>query len=294
MNNILIIGGGEIGQALAFMLKDNESVIVYDQDSTRSQTTENLETLLPKTKIVFLAVPTLALSSLALDLKSNLPEEAMIVLLSKGLDDKSRLAPEILEEEGITQTLVMMAGPMLAEELLANKQGFAVVASDKIETAEDVINLFSTCPNLQLDASTDLIGVASLGVLKNIYTILLSMANTLDLGSNTLGYLFKTSLLEMDEITKFLGGRTDIISLPGVADLIATAFSPHSANQAVGRDLVLKGVASYSEGHESLPYLISRLGDKVSELPLLEIVRTVIINKVKAQDVFVQYFQKQN
>ena len=176
---------------------------------------------------------------------------------------------------------------MLAEEIGIGMFGSGFAASDRQDHAKALISLFSET-NLNLLYSSDVLGVAWVGVLKNIYSIGLGIAQALNLGDNFRGWYAGQAISEMSEIVKILGGDSKTVLTPnGIGDLIATGFSQYSQNHELGKEIVKNGTKSiHSEGLSSLPALLYTLGDRVSKLTLLTALKNVIIENRNAKEIF--------
>jgi len=278
MEKILIIGAGEIGSALGRILKPKNSVEFWDKDKTKISHSKNLDELVLWADIIFLCVPAFALNAV---LKNISFKNKVLICLSKGVDPKTKELPnEILEK--YTLNYGLLYGPMIAEELNKNLGGFAVLATKK----ENVFNLakkiFSKT-QIKIQKSNDVCSVGFYGVLKNIYALGLGIVEAQKLGLNLKGKYVVEAIKEMKEITnKFCGENDLVFEACGLGDLIATGFSPDSANYALGEKLAKKQkIIKKSEGLIALPIIFQKIKPQKIKAPLLENIYKIAFKNLK-------------
>ena len=284
---IAIIGYGELGRAIHRSLKNKKDLIVDVWD--KKDRKDKLEGVVSSAKAIFMCVPSWCLREALTNIKRYLSREALVVCLSKGIEaDTSKTIDVVLGEAlGLKRAFAILSGPMLAEELIGDKNGFAVLASKNKKAFSAVSDIFSGT-NLKVEYSKDIRGVALCGVIKNIYALGLGICDGLNLGSNTKGKLAIEAISEMADIIKFLGGKKEsVLNTAGAADLITTAFSNFSRNREVGEILAKTGVCCLeSEGYKSTRSLINILGKKSLDLPFLTAIKLIILDNKKPADTF--------
>ncbi len=290
MEKVLIIGGGEIGQAVAQLLVA-VTPEVFDKDPVRNNLDRPLSEAVANADAIFLCLPTKVLSTVVSDILPHLTEATPVVTLSKGLGASGDFVWEILEESLPQASHVVLGGPMLAEEIKAGRYAAAVVAAVDPDARQRVINVFSGT-KLITESSDDPAGTAVCGVLKNIYTVGLAMADGLNLGDNTRGLLLNRALVEMAEIVVSFGGQVETAySLAGLGDLVATSASVHSKNVAAGQSLARGDTALVeSEGSLALPLLWPRLEAKRDHLPFMAAIADISLNHSNPKNVFTDLF----
>ena len=268
MRNIGIIGAGEIGTALGGILKRRNVVDLWDKDSAKSQTRKDLSHIVKEAGVVFLCVPSWAMTEVLEKIRPAISNETIVVSLAKGMLPGGVTMDQLLGD--ILPNQAILAGPMLAEELNQLKPSVGVIAGPDKDVFNVVEMIFGDS-NLKLTYTSDFRGAALAGVTKNVYSIALGISDCLNLGSNVKGWLTVKSLEEMVKVVGFLGGKAETVrGLAGLGDLIATGFSPYSLNHAVGEQLVKTGKCSLvSEGLVSLDPLAASLDKFRQDLPLL-------------------------
>ena len=289
MNNkkIAIIGYGEIGKAIHKILENKKdlSIGIWDKKDSESK----LNGIISSAEIIFLCIPSWCAREALENIKKYLSKGALVVCLSKGIEDETLKTMDLVLEEvlGPKQSLALLSGPMLAEELMSGKNGFAVFASKNKKDLKVISDIFSKT-NLKVGYSKDIRGVALCGVLKNIYALGLGICDGLNLGGNTKGKLTVEAVKEMTEIVKYLGGkRESVLSEAGLADLVATAFSNFSRNREVGETLAKTGICCLeSEGFKSVDSIAELLGKQAGKLPFFNALKSIILENQKSKDVF--------
>ncbi|MGC8775700.1 MAG: NAD(P)-binding domain-containing protein [Minisyncoccia bacterium] len=282
MQNILIIGWGEIGQALGKILKSKYQIKHWDKNPKKSTSNTNLKDLVLWADIIFLSVPAFALKEILEKIKSNLKNKT-IICLSKGIDLKTKEFPhQILEK--YSANFGLLYGPMIAEELNKNLYGFAILAS-KSKKVLNLKNIFNQT-KIKVEISKDLTGVCLAGVLKNIYALGLGMIDALNLGKNFKGYYLTCALKEISNIVKAFGAKKETVFLVcGIGDLIATGSSQNSANYMAGFQIVKnKKITKPSEGLKSLKGLKPLIKLKNIKAPILETLYNICFQNKPAKN----------
>lgn len=288
---VLIVGAGAIGKAIAKLLRSNREVHTefWDVMPEAVKNMKPLEILVPQAQVIFLCIPTCSIVDAAKLIRPHLKRGTIIVSVSKGLCDSTSLtADEILVKKFPGHTgSALFSGPMLSKEIMAGQHSSAIIAAKGAQTQKALYKLFRKS-NITLAESSDMRGIALAGVLKNIYAIGLGMAQALKLGHNFRGWYAVQALFEAENIIAALNGNPKSMrTLAGVGDFVATGLSPTSRNQKLGRDMVLYGKYNYaSEGYLALPVLKKRLGKQFSKFPLLVAIDRGVKSKKHANNVF--------
>lgn len=289
MNNILILGGGRIGSALAQMCtKKGHNVSVWDIAPEMSRTDRPVEELAKEADFIIFGIPSQAVIKMCLQLKSHLKPNALVITLAKGIDAMTlRTMDEAVSEALEDHRFALLSGPMLAEELVKGMGGAAVVGTAHKEDFTHLHDAFEGT-GLHLEHSDDVHGVALAGVLKNVFAIGLGIAGGLGWGDNMKGWLVAHSSMEMRIIIELLGGKKETaLTQAGLGDMVATGFSPHSSNHKYGKALAETGVCSHkSEGCISIPPLAQLLEGKADELVVYNALRKIVVDGANARETF--------
>lgn len=216
----------------------------------------DLEATVKNAEIVIHAVPSHATRELAKQYAPLLPEEAIVVSATKGLEYQTdQTMAQIIEEE-TGHAVVALSGPNHAEEVSRDQPTGTIVAHPDYSQAQKVVTAIST-PTFKAYAHQDRTGVELCGAYKNVIAIGTGMSKGLGYGDNTTAALITLGLNEMSRLLPPLGGeQRTAYGLAGIGDLIATAGSDHSRNRTFGTRV--------GEGM-SVDAAIDSLGGKVVE-----------------------------
>ena len=289
MQKVLIIGAGEIGQAIAkILVKANKCTVdFWDSEPKKVPNQNDLRVLVPVADVIFLAIPSKAVRAVLSDISSEVGRSVPVVVLAKGIEaNTGKTMDQVLKEYLGGKRGMLLYGPMIAEEISAGKGTAAVLAAYSAGMARKVISLFD-CYDLRLTFSTDMRGVALTGVLKNIYSVGLGIVHGLELGCNFRGWYVAQACFEMGEIVPKLGGKKETVyGQSGVGDLVATGFSSNSRNHQAGLNLVKdQSLEMSSDGTRAISQICNLLG-KYSHYPLLNILRLVVVDKKSVAEYF--------
>lgn len=290
MHKIAIIGAGNFGQAIAGILsirKDLE-IALWDVDSEKVPGMKPIEDVVRGSEVVFVCVSSWVLRNASESILPYVASDTVIISPTKGIEEGTlKTSDQILQDVfGDSAHIALMHGPMLAAEIAQGLPAFTVLAVRDRGAYDRVCALF-TDTLLQLEYSDDIHGVALAGVLKNIYSIGLGMVEAMLLGSNFRGWFVRVAVQEMMTIiTAFDGKSETALTGAGIADLIATGFSPHSRNCKVGHEIVQSGeCVTVSEGAQSLPQMMALLEQKGVVAPLCAGISRIVAGEASARDI---------
>ena len=155
---------------------------------------------------------------------------------------------------------------------------FGILASKNKEVFDKISQLFKET-KLKLEYSKKVHSVALSGVLKNVYTLAISIIDSSLEDNNVKGYFGARAVREMQEVMKILWlDKKIILGTSGLGDFVATVSSEHSQNRKVGTDISTTGKTyQKSEGLVSLPPLIKVIGKKYRRLPMLCMLERIIV-----------------
>ncbi|MBI2482386.1 MAG: hypothetical protein HYV76_02380 [Candidatus Vogelbacteria bacterium] len=276
----VIIGGGEIGQAVANLCQPSKLVGIWDNEPSRS--TLASPTDLSQADVVFISVPSQFIRQALMENTPHLKPSATIVALTKGLEEESnKLIPEILVELLPTHNWALLSGPMIAEEILAGKPTQAVIATEQVATNELIKTILDET-KIVTRYTSEVKAVALLAALKNIYAIGSGILSSLNMGQNIQATFITKALAEMVAILKIEQAASPLVyDLPGLGDLLATSLSADSLNCQVGQALVRGEIPIISEGVHAIRCLNTRLAGQLTNFPLFTTLYDIIENKAK-------------
>lgn len=258
MKKVCILGAGSWGSALGLVLaKKGYEVSMWtlsqEQADKINKTKENidylpgvlfpnnitlttsLEEAVLNSKIIVLAVPSQAIRSVSSNLKPFVKDEQIIVDVAKGLERGTGLRlSEVVAEELPNNPYVTLSGPSHAEEVARDIPTTVVVASENIEVAQIVQDMFMT-PKFRVYTNPDIVGVELGGALKNIIAFGAGICDGLGYGDNAKAALMTRGIREIGRLGVKMGANLSTFSgLSGIGDLIVTCTSMHSRNRRAG------------------------------------------------------------
>ena len=293
--HVSFIGAGKIGSALALLVSRSGAFIEqWDVDASKVPNQKSLEDVVSSSDVLFFCVPSWVLSDAIKTIIPFLRRKTLCVFVSKGIEAKSKLFIDGFAKQCLpkNQPIVLLSGPMLAEELEAGLGGAACVATKSISDFKKIQEIFSP-KDLSLTFAPDTKSVAIAGVLKNVYAIAYGISSGLKWGDNKKGWLCVEVVQEMISITaKLKGDPSYVLSQAGLGDLIATGSSKYSSNHAFGRSLVVDVHSERKgEGCTALPSLLKLLGPQtVKSVPILSALERIIQKKKNAKEEFEKLF----
>jgi len=270
-----------MGHALEHLLKGKYLVAIYDSRPIPGLVSIDVEQEASLADFLLLCVPASPHHDILARLSPRLQSHCICLSIAKGLDDQGRTPAQIYEQmfDG-RQPYCLLYGPMISEEILADRHAFAELGCADISIYQRVRELFKST-RLHIRHSADIAGISWSVVLKNVYAIAFGIADELGLGDNMRGFLTVTALSELGAIVEQMGGRSDApLHLAGLGDLITTATSAGSHHHELGRRLARGETENISgEGihtlamvrkyrlFDSAPYRLYGLIDKIVQDP---------------------------
>ena len=274
-----IVGRGEIGSVLGEMLARGGAIVSYwDREAARS-TVSSVAELGTVADVIFIATPSSAVGETAAALVPR-KEPGVLITLAKGVEPGWKTMDTVLKEHAPGWAYGLLYGPMLAEELRMGKAGAAILALSDMHWHEPIARALA--PQLRIEKTDDLKSIALCGALKNCYAIALGICDGLELGMNAKGALTACIIGELEMILESLGADPRAAhGLAGLADIIATGGSEHSANHAVGLAAARGAELPHGEGINTLreaPHAID-----LSRFPILSTTRAVLCDGAEPQ-----------
>ena len=315
--NISIIGGGAWGTTLAQLLADNGNNVLirdinndfinkinnehkhpfFDLEIPKAiSATNDLKKACDFSDILVLCVPTKVMRMVLREINQTITSKKLFVNVSKGIEPETSYRVSQIVEEEIKNNLrgyVALSGPSHAEEVILRKLTALTAASNDLNLAIEVQNIFSNDKYLRVYSSDDVIGVETGGAMKNAIAIVSGVASGMGLGENARAFLISRGIKEIVAIVQALGGSIETAyGLSCVGDLIVTASSMNSRNfqcglkigqgmsveEAVGSSAqTVEGVRAIEAGYE--------IGKKYNlDLPIIDVAYEVVHGKVGAKE----------
>lgn len=271
--SVLILGYGEMGHALEYLLSDRHAVRIW----TRSSPT-TLEDEAEKAQVILFCLPVVAHADIVRRLKTCLRHDSLCLSIAKGLDESGMTALQVFAGTfAENYRYGVIYGPMISEEIRQGKSAFADVSLSRVEDFETVRNLFQG-GHLVCRQVSDMSGSSWAVILKNVYAIMFGVADGLKLGDNMRGHLMVKAMSELSSIVQTFGADADTpFGYSGMGDLLTTATSENSHHHELGRRLAVGELTDISgEGVHTLQMVEKyKLFDSAA-YPLFSMVRDIV------------------
>jgi glycerol-3-phosphate dehydrogenase (NAD(P)+) len=243
-------------------------------------------------KMVVMASPSFPARSVCRQVAPYIDEDAVLVSVTKGLEDGShlRMSQVVAEETG--REVVALIGPSHAEEVAVDVPTGLLAAHQNQALAEFVQDAFMS-ESLRVYTSPDPIGAELGAALKNVIAMCAGVTDGLGYGDNTKAMLMTRGLSEIARLGVALGARKETFTgLSGVGDLIVTCCSMHSRNrragiligQGKGVQEAMQEVGAVVEGYYAAKAAYE-LGKTVGvEMPIVEAAYKVLYEGASARE----------
>ncbi|MCG3089956.1 NAD(P)H-dependent glycerol-3-phosphate dehydrogenase [Sporosarcina cyprini] len=319
MEKVSVIGAGSWGTALAFVLADNgHDCLIWarreEQASeinerhtneryvpgislpTALQATSDLKKAVRHAEILIIAVPTKGIRGICEEINGMVEQPKLFVHVSKGIEPNSlKRISEMLEEEinpENRQAIVVLSGPSHAEEVVLRHPTTVTAASDNLEAAEKVQDLFMN-HHFRVYTNNDMLGVELGAALKNVIALAAGITDGLGYGDNAKAALITRGLAEITRLGVKMGANPLTFSgLTGLGDLIVTCTSVHSRNWKAGHMLgegktleeVTSGMGMVIEGVRTTKAAHQLAQQMDVSMPLTEALYTVLFEDTPAKE----------
>lgn len=317
-----VIGSGGWGTALAIALHHNgNDTCLWSHNAQKAQqlqqTRENPMLpgiLLPEgvaitgddrcvqgCKLVVIASPSVHIRSVCRRVAPYLEQDAVMVSVTKGIEQDSFLRMSQIVEEETGRRAVALTGPSHAEEVARGIPTGCLAACEDQALAELVQDAFMS-DTFRIYTSPDIVGAELGGALKNVIALCAGVIDGIGYGDNTLAMLMTRGLTEIARLGMAMGASKETFAgLAGIGDLIVTCTSMHSRNRRAGILLgqgmppeeVLCAIGGAVEGYyaaNSVRSLAQRMG---VEMPIVEAAYQVLYQGALATDMVHILLQRQ-
>ena len=311
-----VIGAGSWGTALAVTLSRKGYIVkIWDIDREQQKrlkedrenrkylpgvvfpetisTVETVKEAVEGSHAVLFSAPAQAFRTAFKNAGEYLKKEQVIINVAKGIEQKtlkrmSQVAKEI--KSGLNYGV--LSGPSHAEEVGLRLPTTVAIASEDIEVAEFIQELFIT-ERFRTYVNQDLVGVELGGALKNIIALGAGISDGMGFGDNAKAALMTRGLTEIARLGLALGAKQETFAgLTGVGDLIVTCTSPHSRNRRCGimigeglsPEEATKKVGMVVEGMFTTEAAYQLAESQNIEMPITESIYRVIRGELKAED----------
>lgn len=276
---ILILGYGEMGHAMEFLLKDRHTLDIWEKFPQPDFTSATLTDSAPHADIVLFCLPVNPHREVVRQIAPLLKKNCLCISIAKGLDEAGKTAAQIFAENLLAhQPYALLYGPMISEEIRAGRYAFGQLGCRELA----VFHTLRACfyhTKLYIDHTFDITGISWSVILKNVYAMAFGMADELKYGDNVRGYLAAAALQELSQIVQAMGGQADSpYHLAGLGDLITTATSTSSHHHELGRKLAREETNNISgEGPHTLKMINQYQLFNTQSYPLFQLINAIVL-----------------
>ena len=200
--------------------------------------TNDISSAIQSSEIIVLALPSQSIRDVITKNKSSFNKNHIIVNVSKGIEvDTLMTVSEVINDalNGRQKSVVTLSGPSHAEEVINGHPTTLVAASNDIQSAEIIQNLFAT-EMLRTYLNRDIRGVELGGSMKNVIAIAAGICDGIGYGDNSKAALMTRGMMEITRLGEAMGAKVETFrGLSGYGDLIVTCLSKHSRNRQLGQ-----------------------------------------------------------
>ena len=323
--NILVLGAGSWGTALALLLARNQHpVTLWTRDAEHAHImqqqrcnpyyladfpfpdnltiTANLETAVRTAAQVLIAIPSEGFRILLKTIKPYLQINTNLIYTTKGLESgTNKLLHQVIHEElGAKIRSALLTGPSFAKEVAANQPTAVVIASHDQDYANQLIKLFANY-HFRPYYTHDVIGAEIGGAIKNVMAIGAGISDGLGFGANARAALITRGLYEMTQLGVALGAeRETFMGLSGLGDLVLTCTDNLSRNRrfglAIGQgktiEAALKEIGQVVEGATNAKQIHELAQQHHIDMPLTEQVFNVLAGKISPRAAVESLFER--
>lgn len=324
-----VIGAGSWGTTIANLLAmkgHDVNLWVYEEDlckrmresgvndvylpeiilSENVKPTNSLEEALSGMEMVVSAVPSQLVRKVISRAVPFIPEKAVIVSLSKGIEDgtlmlMSDLLKDVLPSR-LHGNLCYLSGPSFAKEVALKMPTAVVIASENREAAQKAQELFTTS-YFRVYTHDDVEGVELGGAVKNVIAIATGISDGLGFGYNTRAALITRGLAEIARLGVRLGANPLTFSgLAGMGDLVLTCTGEISRNRTIGfkigKEMTLneatEGMKMVAEGIATAK-AVCELSRKVGvDMPIAEHVYRILYEALPAKTAVISLMSRES
>lgn len=307
MSYIAVIGAGSWGTTLACLLAEKDydvslwafekeivsnirntgmnSVYLPDvQLPANLKVTYDLEEAVRESRYILNVVPTQFTRAVFKTAVRYIPENAVIISASKGIEQGTLLTVSSILKAITGHQIAVLSGPSFAKEVVRKLPTAVTLATEDLDGGLILQEIFNT-QYFRVYTHTDMIGVELGGALKNVIAIASGISDGLGLGHDARAALITRGLAEMVRLGVSMGADERTFSgLSGLGDLVLTCTGPLSRNYSVGVSLgkgmklkeILSATKSVAEGVATSlsAYELSR--KQGVEMPIVEQIYEVI------------------
>ena len=312
MSNVLVLGAGAWGTAIANLIANNTKNKVYLWSYEKEVANDikvsfvnkkylpnkrlnrniiadfNLPNL--STEIIFVVIPSQFVFNFfkrfIYHFKKYKKNTYNFIICSKGIDYKKKLfLSYIIRDLFPMSNIAILSGPSFAIDVVNQKPTAITLATKSNKLAKAATNLLGN-NYFRVYLSKDIIGVQINGTMKNVLAIAAGLTEGLKLGENARAAILARGLKEIIRLIQAVGGKKDtILGMSGIGDVILTCVSKSSRNYnfgvMLGQGKTIKNIVNKSkqitEGLENIKVVYYLKRKYNVDMPIVESIYKVLI-----------------
>ncbi|ASK27673.1 NAD(P)H-dependent glycerol-3-phosphate dehydrogenase [Neisseria chenwenguii] len=228
-------------------------------------------------------------------LKANGAADLPVLTACKGFEQDTGLLTFQVVKEVLpdNKKIGVLSGPSFAQELAQQLPCAVVLASENKTWIEELVPQLNTNV-MRLYGSSDVIGVAVGGAVKNVMAIATGLSDGLEYGLNARAALVTRGLAEITRLAVAMGAQPKtMMGLAGIGDLILTCTGALSRNRRVGLGLaegkelhqVLVEIGHVSEGVSTIEEVFNTACKYQIDMPITQTLLQLIRKEMTPQQV---------
>ena len=315
---ITVMGAGSWGTALAIhFARHGNEVALWARNGEHMQTLQadrenkralpgfafpealsvhaDIATALQDAELVLIVTSVAGLRSSCELLNAHNAGHLPVLAACKGFEqDTGLLTFQVIKEVlPDNKTIGVLSGPSFAQELAQQLPCAVVLASENTEWIEQLVSRLNNHV-MRLYGSSDVIGVAVGGAVKNVMAIATGLSDGLEYGLNARAALVTRGLAEITRLATAMGAQPKtMMGLAGIGDLILTCTGALSRNRRVGLGLaegkelyqVLKEIGHVSEGVSTIEEVFNTACKYQIDMPITQTLLQLIRKEMTPQQV---------
>ncbi len=284
-NEVLLWGRSEDVVSEINSAHTNQKYLEGHELPAELKATSDVRVAFSHSRIYVLAIPAQQLRPMLAEWKPLIASDAIVISTLKGIEISTQMRmTEIITEMWGIESVGVITGPNLADELVLRQPAGAVAAAPTQDLADFIRELFRT-PYYRTYTSTDVMGCELAGAIKSVIALSVGISIGMGFGENTQAMLITRGLNEVARLCAAHGSDPlTAAGLAGMGDLVASCGSPLSRNRTFGEVLGRTGsiektreqVAKTVEGVASAGAVVEIAHRVGVEVPVIESVADIV------------------
>ncbi|MGO1595188.1 MAG: NAD(P)H-dependent glycerol-3-phosphate dehydrogenase [Sphingobacterium sp.] len=264
MNEISVVGGGSWATAIVKILTENKVKVNWyirrrsqiesinsiginpdylsnvELDKEFIWATDDLQAVLEQSSVIIILIPSSQLENLSQQINGIHPDllsrKTVVTSIKGTVGSQNELPSAFLSNRfRISEdNLAIIGGPCHAEEIGRGRKTYMTICSVNTAFLKRIAPCFSS-NYLQVETSTDSLGVEYAAIYKNVVGLVCGMAKGLNYGDNFIAVVVANAIKELGVLLEVVGvPPRELANSSYLGDLLVTGYSAHSRNRSFG------------------------------------------------------------